>query len=199
MQTSTKIVTLTAAALMLAAISGTASAQRDSSGKFLKPPVFLLMPGGLTTCVISCPANKSRTDFNMRFQTVIPTSTSWLSFVAGAQWGWFKNDAHGPLGFFGGIIPIVPLNNAVDGWLSISVDPLGVTSGPGNDGTNFVLEGAAVAPIGAKLMSKVPALHNMGLYFLVDQQLTNLPRDANGERDHWNPALVYGVFWQIAP
>jgi hypothetical protein len=192
--------TLTAtAALVVAALNGTMSAQRDTSGKFLKTPAFLLMPGGLTSCTISCPANQSRTDFNMRFQTVIPTSTSWLSFVAGAQWGWFKNDAHGPLGFFGGIIPIVPLNNALNGWLSISFDPLGVTSGPGTNATNLVLEGAAVAPIGAKMMSNVPLFNKAGLYFLVDQQMTNLPRDANGERDHWNPALVYGLFWQIAP
>jgi hypothetical protein len=195
-----KTVTLTAtAALVLAALSGTTSAQSASKDKFLKQPVFLIMPGALTTCVISCPAGKSRTDFNMRFQTVIPTSTSWLAFVAGAQWGWFKNDAHGPLGFFGGIIPIVPLNNALDGWLSISVDPLGVTSGPGSNGTNFVLEGAAVAPIGAKMMSNVPLFNKVGLYFLIDQQLSNLPRDASGNKDHWNPALVYGAFWQVAP
>jgi hypothetical protein len=195
-----KIVTLTAAAaLMLAAVSGTASAQRASPDKFLRPPAFLIMPGALTTCVISCPAGSSRTDFNARFQTVIPTRYSWLAFVAGAQWGWFDADAHGPLGFFGGIIPIVPLNDALDGWLSISVDPLGVTSGPGSKGTNFVLEGAAVAPIGAKMMSTVPLFNKLGLYFLVDQQLTNLARDVNGNRDYWNPALVYGVFWQAAP
>jgi hypothetical protein len=195
-----KTVTLTAAAaLMLAAVHGTMSAQRDTSAKFVKQPVFLIMPGGLTTCTISCPADKSRTDFNARFQTVIPTSTSWLSFVAGGQWGWFKDDAHGPLIFFGGIIPIVPLNNALGGWLSISFDPLGVTAGPGTKGTNLVLEGAAVAPIGAKLMPNAPFFRTMGLYFLVDQQITNLPRDAAGNRDRWNPALVYGVLWQVAP
>jgi hypothetical protein len=198
-----KTVTLTAtAALVLAAINGTMSAQSDSNKKFIKPPAFLIMPGALTTCVISCeapPGAKSRTDFNMRFQTVIPTSSPWLAFVAGAQWGWFKDDAHGPLGFFGGIVPIVPLNDALKGWVSISADPLGVTAGPGTKGTNFVLEGAAVAPIGAKMMSKVPVFNGLGLYFLVDQQLTNVPRDANGNRDYWNPALVYGVLFQLAP
>jgi hypothetical protein len=183
---------------MLAALNGTMSAQSASSDKFLKPPVFLIMPGALTTCVISC-GGDSRTDFNARFQTVIPTSLSWLAFVAGAQWGWFDDEAHGPLGFFGGIIPIVPLNNALGGWASISFDPLGVTSGPGTKGTNLVLEGAAVVPIGAKLMPTVPLFRSMGLYFLVDQQITNLPRDAAGNRDRWNPALVYGVFWQVAP
>jgi hypothetical protein len=196
-----KTVTLTAtAALVLAALSGTTSAQSASKDKFLKPPVFLLMPGALTTCVISCPdGGKSRTDFNARFQTVIPTAYSWLAFVAGAQWGWFNDDAHGPLGFFGGIIPIVPLNNALDGWLSVSFDPLGVTSGPGTKGTNLVLEGAAVAPIGAKMMANVPLFRGLGLYFLIDQQMTNLAPDASGNRDRFNPALVYGVLWQAAP
>jgi hypothetical protein len=185
---------------MFAAINGTLSAQSDSNKKFIKPPVFLIMPGGLTTCVIDCEiGTTSRTDVNVRFQTVIPTSSSWLAFVAGAQWGWFKDSAHGPLGFFGGIVPIVPLNTALKGWLSISVDPLGVTSGPGSKGTNFVLEGAAVAPIGAKMMSKVPVFGSLGVYFLVDQQLTNVPRAANGNRDYWNPALVYGVLYQLAP
>jgi hypothetical protein len=195
-----KTVTLTAtAAVMLAAITGTMSAQSDSSAKFFKPPVFLIMPGALTTCSISCPANKSRTDFNARFQTVIPTATPWFALVAGAQWGWAKDQAHGPLPFFGGIIPLVPINKAMGGWLSLSIDPLGVTSGPGSKGTNFVLEGAAVAPIGAMMMSKVPVFRGFGLYFLLDQQTTNLPRDVNGNRDRWNPALVYGVLLQVAP
>jgi hypothetical protein len=135
----------------------------------------------------------------MRFQTVIPTRESWLAFVAGTQWGWFRDEAHGPLGFFGAIIPIVPLNNKLDGWLSVSFDPLGVTSGPGTGGTNLFLEGALVAPIGAKMMSTAPFLNKLGLYFLVDQQMTNLPLDAAGNRDHWNPVLVYGVLWQLAP
>lgn len=194
-----KTVKLTAtAALVLAALSGTMSAQSASKDKFLKAPVFLIMPGALSTCVISCDG-ESRTDFNARFQTVIPTRYSWLAFVAGAQWGWFDDNAHGPLGFFGGIIPIVPLNNALDGWLSFSFDPLGVTSGPGTKGTNLVLEGAVVAPIGSKMMADVPLFRGLGLYFLIDQQMTNLARDASGNRDRFNPALVYGVLWQVAP
>jgi len=197
-----KTMTLTAtAALMLAAISGTMSAQKkDSSKKFIQPPVFLIMPGALTSCTISCPTpGVSKTNFNMRFQTVLPTRESWLAFVAGVQWGWFKDEAHAPLGFFGAIIPIVPLNDQLGGWLSVSFDPLGVTAGPGTKGTNLFLEGALVSPIGAKLWPKVPFLHEMGLYFLLDQQMTNLPLDANGNRDHWNPVLVYGLYWQAAP
>jgi hypothetical protein len=148
---------------------------------------------------VSCPPGPSRTNFNVRFQTVIPTSTPWLALVAGAQWGWFSDSAHAPLGFFGGIIPIVPLNEALNGWASISLDPLGVSAGAGSKNTNFWLEGALVSPLGAKLLPKAPAFHEMGVYFLVDQQFTNVPRDLDGSRDYWRPVLVYGVYWQVAP
>jgi hypothetical protein len=186
------------AALVLAA--GQAPAQGVSAPEeFLKPPVFLLMPGVLTTCVISCDANQSNTDFNARFQTVIPTSSQWLAFVAGLQWGWAADDDHGPIGFFGAILPLAPLNNVTGGWLSFSIDPLGVVTGPGSDGTNFVLEGAVVLNIGAMMMQNMGVFRGFGAYFLIDQQLTNLPEDAAGETDNWNPALVYGVMLQIAP
>jgi hypothetical protein len=66
-------------------------------------------------------------------------------------------------------------------------------------GTNFVLEGAATLNLGAKMMKAVPFLSGFGAYFLVDQQLSRVPRDANGDKDYWNPALVWGAFFQIAP
>ena len=82
---------------------------------------------------------------------------------------------------------------------SFSIDPLGVTSGPGAKGTNFVLEGAAVLNIGAKMMKTMPVFRGFGAYFLVDQQLSRVGRDANGDKDYWNPALVWGGLLQIAP
>lgn len=192
--------TLVATAALVLAAGGNAAAQgMDAPEEFLKPPVFLLMPGALTTCVISCDADQSKTDFNARFQTVLPTSSQWLAFVAGLQWGWGADDAHGPIGFFGAILPLTPINNATGGWLSFSIDPLGVVTGPGGDGTNFVLEGAVVLNIGAKMMSNMGVFRGFGAYFLIDQQITNLPEDAAGETDNWNPALVYGVMLQIAP
>jgi len=188
------------AVLSSALLAGTAMAQ-DTTMKspVLKAPVFLIMPGGLTSCSISCPANESKTDFNARFQTVIPTATDWLALVGGLQWGWADSSAHGPIGFFGAIVPIVPLNNATRGWLSLSLDPLGVTTGPGGKGTNFFLEGAAVLNIGAKMMKTMPVFRGFGAYFLIDQQLSRVPRDLNGDKDYWNPTLIWGGLLQIAP
>jgi hypothetical protein len=190
------------AALLLALVGGHAAAQDSTAAakpKLLKAPVFLLMPSWLTTCTWSCPAGKSRTDFNARFMTVIPTASPWFSLVGGVQWGWAKKDAHGPIGFFGGIIPIVPLNNATNGWLAFSLDPLGVTTGPGGTGTQFVGEGAVVLNVGAKMMKNMGIFSGLGAFFLVDQQLTHVGRDATGKRDYWNPALVYGVILPLAP
>ena len=185
--------------LSLTVRSTTAAQDTTSKKPLIGAPSFSLLPGGLTTCAVSCDTGDSKTDFNARFQTVIPTASPWLAFVAGMQWGWADTSAHGPIGFFGGIIPIVPLNNLMDGWVSVSVDPLGVTTGPGGKGTNFVLEGAATLNLGAKMMKTVPFLSGFGGYFLVDQQLSRVPRDANGDKDYWNPALVWGAFFQIAP
>ena len=185
--------------LAMAAVAGSAAAQ-ESSTSFFKPPTFLLMPGGLTTCTISCddPAG-SQTNFNARFQTVLPTRSPYLAFVGGLQWDWAEKTGHGPIGFFGAILPLVPLNNATSGWLSFSVDPLGVTTGAGSKGTNFVMEGAVVANLGAKMMATTPVFRGFGAYFLVDQQINNLAKDANGNTDHWNPALVWGGFIPLAP
>jgi hypothetical protein len=49
------------------------------------------------------------------------------------------------------------------------------------------------------MMSNMGVFRGFGAYFLIDQQITNLPEDAAGETDNWNPALVYGVMLQIAP
>ena len=184
--------------LAMAAVAGSAAAQ-ESSNSFFKPPTFLLMPGGLTSCSISCDAGKSQTKFNARFQTVLPTRSQYLAFVGGLQWDWADSSGHGPIGFFGAILPLVPINNATNGWLSFSVDPLGVTTAAGSKGTNFVMEGAVVANIGAKMMATTPVFRGFGAYFLVDQQITRLPKDANGNTDRWNPALVWGGFIPLAP
>jgi hypothetical protein len=189
-----------AAGLSLTLLVSSVQGQDTTSHKpLIGAPSFSLLPGGLTTCAISCDTGDSNTDFNARFQTLIPTATPWLAFVAGLQWGWADTSAHGPIGFFGGIVPIVPLNKLMDGWVSLSIDPLGVTTGPGGKGTNFVLEGAATLNLGAKMMKTVPFLGGFGAYFLVDQQLSRVARDANGDKDYWNPALVWGAFFQVAP
>lgn len=198
-----RIAQLAAGALLLAGAANVAAAQDDptvSSGPFLKPPVFLLMPGVLQTNVISKPEGTETGDamFNARFMTVIPTSSPYFTLLGGAQWGAASEDDHGPIIFYGAIIPIPGITEATQGWLTLSIDPLGVTTGAGGEGTNFFLEGAAVLNIGAKMMTNSP-FKGLGLYFLLDQQITRIPEDANGDKDRFNPVMLYGLALPIAP
>jgi hypothetical protein len=92
------------------------------------------------------------------------------------------------------------------GWLSVSIDPLGVYQ-PGGGGEagrrpyghDLFIEAAAILHIGSKVMGRLGTFSGMGLYALLDQQITHLPRDASGDRDYFRPVLLYGVLVQLAP
>jgi hypothetical protein len=189
------------AALVTAAAAGVAPAQDTMASKpFFQPPVFVILPSFLTTNVISAPEGvDSHTAFNGRFQAVVPTSSPYLAFVGGVQWGFRKED-HPPIGFLGGILPLVPLNKASGGWLSFSVDPLYVVTPGAEGGTehDFVAEGAVLLNIGSMMMSNMPFWSGLSAFFLLDQNLTP-NEDANGDKDYWNPVLIYGLAIPIAP
>jgi len=197
-----RIVHIAAGAALLAGVANTVGAQEAvaDGGPFLKAPVFALQPGFLTTNVISAPeGTESNTNFNARFITLVPTASPYFTLLAGAQWG-AAGDAtgedatHGPIIFYGAIIPIPGILEVTQGWLSLSIDPLGVTTGPGSEGTNFWLEGAAVLNIGAKMMTNSP-WRGLGIYALLDQQITRLGDDP----DRFNPVLLTGLSLPIAP
>jgi hypothetical protein len=192
-----RIVMLVAGVTLLAGAANTAAAQDDmgvQNTHFFQPPSFSILPSFLTTNVISAPEGvDSHTAFNARFQAVIPTSTPWLAFVGGAQWGPVDEEDHGAIIFLGGIIPIVPLNQATGGLLSLSVDPLLVATGPGSKGMDFVLEGAAVLNIGS-MMGTTGYWSGLAAFFLLDQNITT-----EDEEDSFNPVLIYGVSLPISP
>lgn len=196
-----RFVKVGAAAVLLAGTAGTASAQ------MLKSPVFVFQPGVVTVNAISAPTGvSSSSGFNLRFVTVIPTASNYFSLVFGTTWqpnGIGANTgANAPGFFYGGIIPIPIVGSASTGWLSLSIDPLGLFHGV-SYGTHayshdFVLEGALSLNVGNKMFPNMGAWSNLGIYFLVDQQLTHM-KDASGKSDYWNPALLYGVSLPIAP
>jgi hypothetical protein len=198
-----RIVQLVAGALLAAGTANAAAAQDDatgSSGGFFKAPVFALQPGILSVNAISGPEGaETDNNLNARFLTLLPTSSPYFTLLGGAQWG-VEKDGHGPIIFYGAIIPIPGITEATQGWLSLSVDPLGVTTagaGRATD-TEFVLEGAAVLNIGSKMMTNSP-WRGLGIYALLDQQITGLPEDANGDVDRFSPVLLYGLSLPIAP
>jgi len=210
--TRTARVTAVAAALLaLAAVSpaGAQDTMKKDEGFFGKP-AFVLMPSVVITPVFSGVGSgdkgPTKVYFNARFMTVVPTRSPYFQLVAGAQF--LPNGPHNaevrfndPNLFYGAIIPLAFLNTATDGWLSLSVDPLGLYSlgggGSGRDlyGHDFVLEGALVANIGSKMMKDMGFFSNASAFLLLDQVLTHQKfTDANGNEfnDRWHPVIVTG-------
>jgi hypothetical protein len=203
MRTVTKFVV---AAAIVAGMTSTASAQQMSGGGFFKAPVLLAQPGVVTVGAVSCEDCESASGFNVRFTMVVPTSTPWFNLVMGTQFqpngiGGDKNNTPGF--YYGAIIPVAILGSMTQGWLSASIDPLGVY-GPTATGDRpyaheLFLEAAFVLNVGTKMMQNMGPWSGLGVYFLIDQQLTHLPEDANGDTDRFNPVLLYGVTLPIAP
>jgi hypothetical protein len=207
MRTITKFA---AAAVFVAGMTGTASAQQMSSGGFFKAPVLLAQPGIITVNAVSVPEggpDESSSAFNVRFTVVVPTASPWFNFVTGMQFfpnGLGIQEANDPILYFGGILPVALLGNMSQGWLSLSIDPLAVYA-PGGGGSfrdygwDFVLEAALVVNIGSKMMADMGPWSGLGVYFLVDQGITHPAVDINGDKDYWNPALLYGLTIPLAP
>lgn len=204
--TTTTSTTVTTPDTMMMADTTTVS---TNTGPWIKSPVFLFMPGVVTANAVNAPAGtSSASGFLLRFQTTIPTGTSWFTPVFGTQWtpnGLNGNKANYPTFFYGAVLSVIQ-PKWTGGWLAVSIDPLGVFSAGGGsgrtDGTNphpyghdFYLEGAAVVPFGSKMMPTMGAFSNLSAYFLMDQQITNIPSGAS----HFTPVLLYGLALPLAP
>ena len=197
-----RLLTVAAATLMTAGVASSAEAQ------WLKAPVLVFQPGIVTANAISPTDDNADavSGFNVRFTMVVPTASPHFNLVMGTQF--FPNGLDGshdntPIFYYGGIIPLAPVNGMTQGWLNASIDPLGVYA-PAGYGTRpysheFVLELALVANVGAKMMSNMGLFSNAGLYLLFDQGLTHRPKDANGDKDYFNPVMLYGITIPIAP
>ena len=195
------------AAAIVAGMTGTASAQ-TSSGGFFRAPVLLAQPGVVTAGAVSCDDCESVSGFNARFTVVVPTASPWFNLVMGTQFqpnGLGGSKDNRPGFYYGAIIPVALLGTATQGWLSLSIDPLGVYGPSGADASSrpyaheFFLEAAFVLNIGSKMMQNMGPWSGLGVYFLVDQQITHLPEDAEGDTDRFNPVLLYGLSLPIAP
>ena len=145
-----------------------ASAQEASGMSFWRAPVFVLQPGGVTSNAISGPDGvDATTAFNARFATVIPTASPWFQGVFGAQVATGGN-AGTPNMFYGAIIPIVPISTATGGMLGVSLDPLGVTTFGGKNGTFFFGELAFSLAVGRMMFANMgPMWSGLGAYFLI--------------------------------
>ena len=185
------------------------------SDSFLKSPIFLAQPGAITVNPNNNFAREG-TGFNLRLVTVIPTSVSGFQFIVGTQFqpngtstrlngtttGNFSNNE--PALFYGAVFALAPLGRLFNNWFSFSIDPLG-WFGPGGGGdthhaygNDFVLEGAVSFNFGRKLWGNRGWVSGLSAYGMLDQQISDAPRNANGNRTYWNPNILYGLTVPLA-
>ncbi len=184
--------------MLLAALTAASAAavQAQSPCAFLCAPAFVAQPGLIVTNAISPPDGaSSKTDFNVRFTTVVPTFAPRVSLVALFQWQ--PSEAlNFPAIVYGGAIALVRPQDT-GGWLDVGFDPLAVYSpAPFANkkvyNTKLDLEGA----LGVHAFKGLPAdnyFHSASVYGLVDYIATGLGSGA----DHW--VLLTGLTLPIAP
>jgi hypothetical protein len=190
-----------------------------AAAQWLKTPVLLFQPGGVRANAISPtevdtdPGPGIRRDSpypsrgtNVRFTLVVPTASPRLNLVLGTQFqprGLSRNRNNQPSFYYGAILPVTWVGELSRGWLSFSLDPLGVYA-PASYGTRpyaheLYIEGALVLNVGSKMMARMGPWSGLGAYFLLDQQLTHVPRNVDGASDYFTPVMLYGLTIPIAP
>lgn len=173
----------------------------------VRPLTLLLQPGMLSADFLSAPErDNSTTGFNLRFATLVPTASRWVTLIVGGSvtpYGTsgisFRNH-NGVMLFAGNVFPGFPASRT-GGWLSLEL-PLLVTysfggGGPRNRdlyGKDVVAEAAFSLHIGSKLLRELgPAFSRWRIYLLIDQLLTPNEDQFTGAIDRFNPVAQYGI------
>jgi hypothetical protein len=194
---------------------------------FICAPVFLFMPGFLSTNVLDPPETasgdeaESDTNFLLRFQVVAPTFIPRTSLVVLTQWTPFNTvgtaddpntpdideeefEANAPAFVYGLIITLFDSK-----YFAASLDPLMVYNGAAKPDDSaqythkFALELALIPKLGAIMNAPEGAfLGGLGGYALLDYVVTGLPdsEDVGGdefEPDHW--VILFGLIIPFAP
>jgi hypothetical protein len=170
-------------------------------------PVLLIQPGMLSADFVSASGERSSsTGFNVRFATLIPSRSRWLTLIVGASitpYGTNGLDGRGPntpVLFAGNVFSLLQSRQTA-GWLDVDA-PLLVTYsyGGGGDhnrrvyGRDVVAEGALSFHVGRKVLGDLgPFFRRLRVYLLVDQTLTPNVDPASGKRDWFNPVAQYGI------
>ncbi len=190
-----RVIVPAALAVALGVGAGAASAQQPSCS-FLCSPSLLAQPGIVVTNAISAPEGaSSKTDFNLRFTTVVPTALSRLALVGLFQWQPSER-ANDPAIAYGGVISLVKTSDT-GGWLGVSFDPLGVFSpgSPGNEKAythKLDLEGALDVHV-FNLLPPDNWFRNWSVYGLADYLAAGVPDNT----DRW--VLLAGLTIPLAP
>jgi len=171
----------------------------------LRSPTFVFEPGVLTVNAVSptVPTGSS-TGLNLRFLTTFSTPIPWLTVEVGTSFAPLRlsnghRERNEPTFFYGPRIMLLPRDRTKN-WVELSMPILGSYRLDENGEAerlyvnDLVLQGAALVPIGEKLMSDMGAFWSgLTLYGIVEQNLTPARNFTTRKVDHFNPAFLYGV------
>lgn len=187
--------------------AGDAGAVRGDSASARRAIELRLQPGMLSADFLSPPDGYPATSgFNLRFSTLVPTSSTWWTLIVGASVtpygtsGVTPRSTNTPMLFVGNVFPGVAARRT-GGWFDVTF-PLYLTytyggGGPRNSqiyGRDFVAEAAVQVYVGRKVLRDLgPGFSRLRLYAMLNQLLTPNEDPSSGKTDRFNPMALYGL------
>ena len=144
--------------------------------------------------------------FNLRFSTLVPTSSKWWTLIVGASVtpygtsGVTPRSTNTPMLFIGNVFPGVAARRT-GGWFDVTF-PLYLTYTYGGGGArnsqiygrDFVAEAALQVYVGHKVLRDLgPGFSRLRLYAMLNQLLTPNEDPSSGKTDRFNPMALYGL------
>lgn len=172
-----------------------------------RTPELRLQPGMLSADFLSPPEGYPATSgFNLRFSTLVPTSSKWWTLIVGASVtpygtsGITPRSTNTPMLFIGNVFPGIPASKTA-GWFDLQL-PVYLTytyggGGPHNRaiyGRDFVAEASFQFHVGQKVLRELgPTFSRLRLYVLLNQIITPNEDPTSGTTDRFNPMALYGL------
>ena len=170
-----------------------------------REPVLLFEPGVMTINAASAPLpTGSSTGLNLRFLALFPTSVPWLSIEVGTSFAplGLSNGLRAfnePTFFYGANVMLLP-RDRTSSWIELTLPVLGAYRLDENGEadrlyvTDVVIQGAALFPIGQKLMADMGSFWSrLTMYGILEQNLTPSRNPTTQKVDRLNPTFLYGV------
>lgn len=176
-----------------------------SNAQMPRAPIFAFEPGVITVNSVSAPLpTGSSTGLNLRFLANFSTGIPWLTVELGTNFAPLglsngQRELNEPTFFYGPSVMLLPRDRTRN-WLELTLPILGSYRLDENGEaerlyvTDLVVQGAAVVPIGQRLMGDMgPFWSRLTLYGIVEQNLTPSRNFTTQKVDRFNPTFQYGV------
>jgi len=199
--------TLAAGRPAQAQVTGGDTTLTERASRERRTPELLLQPGMLTADFMSAPTGYPATSgFNLRFATLVPSSSKWWTFIVGASVtpygtsGVTPRSTNTPVVFIGNVFPGVSVQRT-GGWFDVQF-PVYLTYSYGGGGArnsqiygrDIVAEAALQVYVGRKVLRDLgPGFSRLRLYAMVNQLMTPNEDPTSGKTDRFNPVALYGL------